>query len=101
MGTPSDKPLSLFLQNPSKLQKVELKEKAKGFGRGLQAEKIIGIRKEPGKMFFLIKWKGSEETDFVNSNEAKLKIPQVVIEFYEEKLNWFKEAEEDDSQDEE
>ena len=89
------------VQNPSKLQKVELKEKAKGFGRGLQAEKIIGIRKEPGKMFFLIKWRGSEETDFVNSNEVKLKIPQVVIEFYEEKLNWFKEAEEDDSQDEE
>merc|ERR1712243_423201 len=26
------------VQNPSKLQKVELKEKAKGFGRGLQAE---------------------------------------------------------------
>merc|ERR1711862_655558 len=88
------------VQNPAKVQKVERKEKAKGFARGLQAEKIIGIRKEPEKMFFLIKWKGSEETDFVNAKEAKLKIPQIVIEFYEEKLNWFKDDAED-SQDEE
>merc|ERR1712030_306619 len=87
------------VQNPAKVQKVEMKEKAKGFARGLPAEKIIGIRKEPEKMFFLIKWKGSEETDFVNAKEAKLKIPQVVIEFYEEKLNWFKD--DGESQDEE
>merc|ERR1712129_374055 len=78
------------VQNPAKLQKIETKERAKGFSRGLAAEKIIGIRKEPEKIFFLIKWKGTEETDFVNAKEAKLKIPQVVIEFYEEKLNWFK-----------
>merc|ERR1711970_1653396 len=88
------------VQNPAKVQKVEMKEKSKGFARGLQAEKIIGIRKEPEKMFFLIKWKGSDETDFVNAKEAKLKIPQIVIEFYEEKLNWFKDDAED-SQDEE
>merc|ERR1712243_375283 len=87
------------VQNAAKVQKVE-KEKAKGFARGLQAEKIIGIRKEPEKMFFLIKWKGSDETDFVNPKEAKLKIPQIVIEFYEEKLSWFKDDAED-SQDEE
>merc|ERR1712034_251275 len=59
------------VQNPSKIQKIETKEKAKGFARGLVAEKIIGIRKEPEKMFFLIKWKGTEETDFVNAKEAK------------------------------
>eukprot|EP00092_Neocalanus_flemingeri_P023078 GFUD01025021.1.p1 GENE.GFUD01025021.1~~GFUD01025021.1.p1 ORF type:complete len:174 (+),score=43.14 GFUD01025021.1:98-619(+) len=88
------------VQNPAKMQRTELKEKTKGFARGLTAEKIIGVRKEPEKMFFLIKWKGSEDTDFVNAKEAKLKIPQVVIEFYEEKLNWFKE-DPDDSQDEE
>eukprot|EP00092_Neocalanus_flemingeri_P041352 GFUD01045026.1.p1 GENE.GFUD01045026.1~~GFUD01045026.1.p1 ORF type:complete len:169 (-),score=42.37 GFUD01045026.1:140-646(-) len=88
------------VQNTAKMPRVELKEKTKGFSRGLTAEKIIGVRKEPEKMFFLIKWKGSEDTDFVNAKEVKLKIPQVVIEFYEEKLNWFKE-DPDDSQDEE
>ena len=86
-------------QNPSKQQKTELKEKPRGFARGLTAEKIIGIRKEPEKLFFLVKWKGTEDTDFVEAREAKMKIPQVVIEFYEEKLNWFNDPA--DSQDEE
>ena len=67
--------------------------------QGLAAEKIIGIRKETEKLFFLVKWKGSEDTDFVDSREAKMKIPQTVIEFYEEKLNWFNDPA--DSQDEE
>ena len=87
-------------QQPAKQQKTnEVKEKPRGFGRGLSAEKIIGIRKETEKLFFLIKWKGSEDTDFVDSREAKMKIPQVVIDFYEEKLNWFNDPA--DSQDEE
>ena len=88
-------------QSTAKQQKTEIKEKQGGFGRGLQAEKIIGIRKEPGKLSFLIKWKGTEDTDFVDSREAKMKIPQVVIEFYEEQLNWFNEPADADSQDEE
>merc|ERR1719384_3064131 len=72
---------------PSKLQKVDPKDKAKeGFARGLQAEKIIGIRKDPEKLFFLVKWKGTEDKDFVDAKEAKLKIPQIVIEFYGEAL---------------
>ena len=84
---------------PSKQQKIDVKEKAKeGFARGLQAEKIIGIRKDSDKLLFLVKWKGTEDKDFVDAKEAKFKIPQVVIEFYEEKLNWFNEP--DDSQDE-
>merc|ERR1712112_220432 len=70
-----------------------------GFARGLQAEKIIGIRKDPEKLFFLVKWKGTDDKDFVDAKEAKMKIPQIVIEFYEEKLNWFNDPE--DSQDEE
>ena len=71
---------------------------SKGFARGLAAEKIIGIRREAeGQVFFLIKWRGTDETDFVNAKEAKAKIPLVVIDFYEEKLAWFA----DESQDEE
>ena len=55
----------------TKQQKIDLKEKARGF----QAEKIIGIRKDPEKLFFLVKWKGTEDKDFVDANEAKIKIP--------------------------
>lgn len=94
-------PGTVAAQQPSsKQQKVDIKEKPKeGFARGLQAEKIIGIRKDLHKLLFLVKWKGTEDKDFVDAKEAKIKIPQVVIEFYEEKLNWFNEP--DDSQDEE
>lgn len=82
------------------------------------AERILGMRREAaGGVSFLVKWKASE-MNFVSAKEAKAKIPQVtgvcssapqwlqytvctalqvVIEFYEEKLAWFADA---DSQEE-
>ena len=60
----------------------------RGFSRGLEAEKIVGATFETGKIFFSVKWKDCDQTDIVSAKEANLRIPQLVIQFYEERVEW-------------
>ncbi|KAH8324569.1 hypothetical protein KR074_011500 [Drosophila pseudoananassae] len=64
-----------------------------GFDRGLEAEKILGASDNNGRLTFLIQFKGVDQAEMVPSTVANVKIPQMVIHFYEERLSWYSDNE--------
>lgn len=60
-----------------------------GFEKGLTAEEIIGATEENGEVHFLLKWKeANEDYELVPARTVNVKIPQMVISFYEARLTW-------------
>ncbi|CAL4194973.1 unnamed protein product, partial [Meganyctiphanes norvegica] len=66
-----------------------------GYDRGLEMEKILGATDANGELMFLVKWKNEEETDLVPSRLANVKDPQTVIKFYEERLHWHNDSDDE------
>lgn len=64
-----------------------------GFEQGLEAEKILGASDTSGTLTFLIQFKGVDQAEMVPAAVANVKIPQMVIKFYEERLSWYSDNE--------
>lgn len=51
-----------------------------------EPEKIVGAMREKNEVIFVIKWKNVEETDLVPKHIALKKWPQLVIQYFEDRL---------------
>lgn len=66
---------------------LQCSSKENGFLRNLEPGEILGATYVPGELMLLMKWKNGE-LELVPSKEAKVKCPQLVIDFYEKHVMW-------------
>uniref|UniRef100_A0A2M4AI61 Heterochromatin protein 1 n=1 Tax=Anopheles triannulatus TaxID=58253 RepID=A0A2M4AI61_9DIPT len=63
-------------------------EEVSGFEKNYIPEKILGATEANGKLLFLVQWKDKDKAQLVKSEEARKHCPQLVIDFYEDRLIW-------------
>jgi PAB1-binding protein PBP1 len=66
-------------------------KKQNPFESGFEPEKIIGATDIHGELAFLVQWKNSNKAMLIPSKLAREKCPQLVIDFYEQRLAWHQE----------
>uniref|UniRef100_A0A3B5MQ34 Chromobox homolog 3b n=1 Tax=Xiphophorus couchianus TaxID=32473 RepID=A0A3B5MQ34_9TELE len=76
------------MQNSSVLKPDDESDAPTDLSTYLEPECIIGSTDRKGELMFLVKWKNSDEVALMPAREASARCPQVVIDFYEQKLTW-------------
>jgi len=67
-----------------------------GFDLGLEPLRILGACNWSGKLTFLMQWKGCDEAGLVPAEVLNVRCPQMVISFYEERIVFTDEGDEED-----
>ncbi|XP_056644930.1 uncharacterized protein LOC130450512 [Diorhabda sublineata] len=73
----------------SKRKNITEDNRARGFDRGLDPAKIVGATDASGELMFLMMWKNCKEADLVPANQVNARCPEVVINYYENKKQWY------------
>lgn len=76
-------------EKADKRKNITEDNRARGFDRGLKPDKIVGATDASGELMFLMMWKNCEEADLVPASQVNLRSPEVVINFYENKEQWY------------
>lgn len=66
-------------------------DKTSPFDNGLEPDKIIGATDINGSLAFLVQWKNSNKAMLIPNKLARQRCPQLVIDFYEQRLAWHNE----------
>lgn len=67
---------------------------ASGFERSWTPEVIKGMNMIDNEMVFLMQWTNGRQT-IEPTSVAKVKCPQLVIQFYEKHINWDSDSDQD------
>ncbi|XP_053675419.1 chromobox protein homolog 3-like [Anopheles nili] len=71
-----------------KMSDIDAADDQNGFEKGYIPEKILGATEADNELLFLIQWKDKDKAQLVKSKVARVHCPQLVIDFYEERLIW-------------
>ncbi|XP_055629750.1 chromobox protein homolog 3-like [Toxorhynchites rutilus septentrionalis] len=72
----------------SEILQQQYENRSHGFQKGYIAETIMGITEEDGERLFLIKWKDRDELEMVTAKVTREHVPELVIDFYEDRIIW-------------
>jgi chromobox protein 1 len=87
-------------KKPAKKKQSDHK-KPQCYDRVLEPERIVAAAEWCGELLFLMTYKGTDIISLVSAEKANVTCPQVVIQFYEERLIWHTSADNQDDECEE